>query len=59
MPEWVLVIVLLTSYPAGIDTVYKGGYTSMIDCFDDREVLVKKLKLSGPQATCIEVGKAK
>lgn len=53
--EWVLVIILLQNYPENVETVYKGGYTTLTDCFEEREVLVDRLKLKGPQATCIGV----
>lgn len=53
--EWVLVLILLQNYPAKVDLVYKGGYTTLVGCFEEREVLVEHMKLKGPQAVCISV----
>jgi hypothetical protein len=55
MSEWILVIILLNSWPAGINTMHIGGLSGMIECFEVREIVVEKLKISGPQATCIEI----
>ena len=53
--EWVLVLIIMQNYPNGVDTVYKGGYTSMVECFEEREVLVERFKLKGSQAVCTSV----
>lgn len=53
--EWVLILIIMQNYPASVDTIYKGGYSGMVECFEEREILVDRFKLKGPQAVCISV----